>query len=352
MDSSFEHSKYMKRCLELARKGLGNTGTNPLVGSVIVHNDRIIGEGYHCKFGGPHAEVNAINAVKNQELLKNSTLYVNLEPCSHFGKTPPCSLLIKDKEIPEVVVGMTDPNPSVLGSGIEALRQSGVKVTTGILEDECRFLNRRFIINQEEKRPYVILKWAESSDGFIDKVRKKGDPLRPNWITNHTARMLVHKWRSEEDGITAGVNTILTDNPSLNLRDWTGKDPVRIIIDRFGRIPANFNVKDNSSPTWIFSNMKNGIIGDNTRIFKISAKYELSDLLNKLYKEGISSVIVEGGADFTNSFINNDLWDEARVFTGKEKFIEGVKAPKIEKKSNFFHVFRNNKLRIWVKGIT
>jgi len=347
MDSNRKHEKYMRRCLELAAKGLGNTGLNPLVGCVIVYKDKIIGEGYHREYGGPHAEVNAIHSVKNPDLLKDSTLYVNLEPCSHYGKTPPCSLLIMQKQIPEVVIGMTDPNPLVSGRGISTLEESGVMVISGVLEEESQFLNRRFIVNQEKKRPYIILKWAESHDGFIDKVRKKDDPIEPNWITNHTARMLVHKWRAEESGITAGVNTILTDNPSLNVRDWTGTDPVRIIIDRKNRIPDSFRVMDDTIRSWIFRQM-----GRNTDFFEISEEYDLKLLLNVLFKQGISSLIVEGGAKFAKTFLDNDLWDEARVFIGKEIFEKGVKSPKIDKKANFFHVFRNNKLQIWVKGIT
>jgi diaminohydroxyphosphoribosylaminopyrimidine deaminase/5-amino-6-(5-phosphoribosylamino)uracil reductase len=352
MDSNRKHEKFMRRCLELAAKGLGNTGLNPLVGSVIVYRDKIIGEGYHREYGGPHAEVNAIQSVKNPLLLKDSTLYVNLEPCSHYGKTPPCSLLIRQKKIAEVVIGMTDPNPQVSGRGISSLEESGVKVTTGILGKESKFLNRRFIINQEQKRPYIIIKWAESQDGFIDKIRKKDDPLKPNWITNHTARMLVHKWRAEESGITAGVNTILTDNPSLNLRDWTGTDPVRIIIDRKNRIPDSFNVLDDSIRTWIFRPGKINKKGRNTDFFEIQEEYDLKLLLNVLLKQGIGSLIVEGGAEFAKMFLINDLWDEARVFIGKEIFGKGVISPKIDEKANFFHVFRNNKLQIWVKGIT
>lgn len=333
-------------------KGLGKTGLNPLVGCVIVHKDRIIGEGYHREFGGPHAEVNAINSVRKPELLRESTLYVNLEPCSHYGKTPPCSLLIKEKKIPRLVISVEDPNPGVSGRGIGMLKEAGVDVVTGILEEEARFLNRRFFVNQVEKRPYVILKWAESRDGFIDKIRKPGDPLQPNWITNETARMLVHKWRSEEAAITAGVNTIITDNPSLNLRDWTGKTPLRIIVDIKNRISENLNVRDDSVPTWIFSPGKEQQDKIYTVFHSIPANYTLEALLLQLLELGISSLIVEGGAILLNKFINSDLWDEARIFQGKELFFEGIKAPVIEKKPNFFEVFCNHNLKIWVKRIT
>ena len=352
MDSNTEHEKYMRRYLELAGKGIGRTGLNPMVGSVIVHNGRIIGEGFHREFGGPHAEVNAINSVKDQALLQNSTIYVSLEPCSHFGKTPPCSLLIREKKIPRVVIAMMDPHPEVSGKGKTLLQEAGIEVISGVLEEEAKFLNRRFLVNQNLKRPYVILKWAQSRDGFIDKLRKPGDPLEPNWITNQSSRMLVHKWRAEESGIIAGVNTVLTDNPALNVRDWSGKCPVRIVIDRKNRIPENFKIKDDTEKTWIFTAGKNKGEGINTKYFNLNDNYSLEYFLKRLLEMGISSLIVEGGQFLTNHFISNVLWDEARVFTGQLKFKKGVPAPKIEKKDHFFDVFRNNELQIKVKSIT
>lgn len=352
MDSSSLHEKYMKRCLELASRGLGQTGLNPLVGSVIVHNGRIIGEGYHREFGGAHAEVNAISSVKDPSLLKDSTLYVNLEPCSHFGKTPPCSLLIREKRIAKVVISMIDPNPEVCGKGIEILKKAGIEVIAGILSAEAEFLNRRFLVNQRLGRPYIILKWAESRDGFIDKIRTSEDPQEPNWITNHTARMLVHKWRSEENAITAGVNTLLTDNPALNVRDWSGKSPVRVIIDRNDRIPDNFRVKDDTVPTWIFSGKRTGKSGKQTEYLPFSPNYSLDKFLNILFQRGISSLIVEGGSILINSFIDNRLWDEARVFQGKERFIMGIHSPGIKISPQYFGFLRNNKLMIYVKSNT
>ena len=246
MDPSEIHEKYMLRCLELARKGIGKTHSNPLVGSVIVHSGRIIGEGYHHEFGGPHAEVNAINSVKDEALLKDATMYVNLEPCSHYGKTPPCSLLIREKGIPRVVIGSIDPNPQVAGRGINMLREAGIEVIIGVLDEASDWMNRRFFKYIATGKPWVILKWAESRDGFLDRVRQEGEEVRPNWITNQTARILVHKWRSEEEGIMAGVNTVLSDNPRLDVRDWTGSNPVRILIDRNDRIGRLFHVKDGS----------------------------------------------------------------------------------------------------------
>ncbi len=341
------HEKYLRRCFELAAKGLGKTGLNPLVGSVIVHDNRIIGEGFHREFGGHHAEVNAIESVENKHLLKKSTLYVNLEPCSHYGKTPPCSLLIREMGIPKVVISMVDPNPEVCGKGIEVLKNAGVKIIPGLLEKEAEFLNRRFIANVKLKRPYIILKWAESSDGFIDLKRKKGDPVQPNWITGHTARKLVHKWRSEESAIMAGVNTILADNPSLNVRNWKGRDPVRIVIDRFNRIPENFNVKDGTIPTWIFSSVKKHNNKNKTRYIHLEEDYSLVEFLEGLLKMGISSMIIEGGAKLINSFIVAGLWDEARVFTGKTLFKEGVKAPVIDRKPEINETYRNDRLKFW-----
>ena len=342
----------MRRSLELARKGMGRTGSNPLVGSVIVHKGKIIGEGFHRKYGGPHAEVNAINSVKDKSLLSKSTLYVNLEPCAHYGKTPPCSMLIRESKIPEVVISMIDPHSEVSGKGINILKEGGIKVTTGILEKESRFLNRRFLVNQLLERPYIILKWAQTKDGFIDKVRAPGDPVQPNWITNQTCRMLVHKWRSEEAGIIAGVNTVLRDNPSLNVRSWSGKSPVRIVIDRHYRIPRHFKIKDDSKKTLIFTPGRKDFQGKNTEYLILPYDYSPDEFLKRLLKMGICSLIVEGGLTFINLFINNGLWDEARVFTGNMSFKNGIPAPETEENTVFFDNFRNNELQIIVKDIT
>lgn len=347
MDSIPHHERYIRRCLQLAERGLGKTGLNPLVGCVIVHKNKIIGEGFHEKYGGPHAEVNAINAVAKPELLKESTLYVNLEPCSHYGKTPPCSLLIKQNEIPSVVISLTDPNPLVSGNGIRMLRESGVQVTTGVLEKEAVFLNRRFITNISKKRPWIVLKWAQSRDGFIDKIRKKGDPLQPNWITNHTARMLVHKWRSEEFGIMAGVNTILSDNPGLNVREWSGSSPVRIVIDQNCRIPAGSKILNKDAETWLFSSAFKDEVKDNISFFRWDKEKSLNDFLHFLYSQGCYSLIVEGGAKLFNNFISQDLWDEARVFTGDILFREGVSAPVLPGNPDNAVEFRGNFLHFW-----
>ena len=238
--------KYMKRCLDLAILGNGNTAPNPMVGSVIVYNGKIIGEGYHQKCGEAHAEVNAIKSVKDHELLKKATLYVNLEPCAHQGRTPACSLLIRTKQIPRAVIGCIDTFSKVAGKGVEILTNSGCDVTVGVLEKESREINRRFFTFHEKKRPFIILKWAQTLDGFIDKMRTPDMPIKPIWITNELARTVVHKWRSQESAIMIGTNTATKDNPKLNVRDWTGENPVRVVVDRNLRIPQSAYIFDKS----------------------------------------------------------------------------------------------------------
>jgi diaminohydroxyphosphoribosylaminopyrimidine deaminase/5-amino-6-(5-phosphoribosylamino)uracil reductase len=319
---------YMKRCFELARKGLGLTRANPLVGCVILHGDRIIGEGYHHEFGGPHAEVNAIRSVKEQHLLPESTLYCNMEPCAHHGKTPPCSVLICQKGIRKVVISNTDPFPSVNGAGIRQMEAAGIEVSKGCLEQEGYHLNRRFLHFHGEKRPYVILKWARTRDGFIDFVREPGDPVGTNWITDRVSRTLVHKWRSEETAVMIGTHTVITDNPRLNVRRWTGMDPVRITIDRKGRLANDSRILDGSQDTLVFTGVS-GKYSGRTRSIPVDPSYDLDDLMVELYEQQILSVFVEGGAELHRSFIESGLWDEARVFTGKVSFGQGVKAPEI-----------------------
>lgn len=295
-----------------------------MVGSVVVHNDIIIGEGYHEKFGAAHAEVNAISSVKNKDLLAESTLYVNLEPCSHFGKTPPCSLLIREMKIPRVVIGVKDPNPKVSGMGIAILEEAGIMVKTGVLEEESIHLNRRFFTNILKNRPYIILKWAESKDGYMDKIRDKNAPVEPTWITNQTARKLVHKWRGEEDAIFAGVDTIIMDNPELNLRDWSGKQPIRVTLDRNNRIHPDAKIKDGKSETFIFSREIKNESG--YQHWEVSSDFSLEEMMDFLYKKQIGSILVEGGSKIIKSLLELGLWDEARVFIGRDSFGEGVKA--------------------------
>ena len=305
---------------------MGTTYPNPMVGSVIVHEGKIIGEGWHRKSGEPHAEVNAVNSVKNKSLLQQSTIYVSLEPCSHFGKTPPCCDLIIKHQIPNVIVGTVDPNSMVAGAGIKRLQENGINVTLGILEKECRELNKRFFIFHNEKRPYIILKWAESLDGFIAPVKK--EKKEPVWISNVFSRQLTHKWRSEEQAILVGTNTVLDDNPKLDVREWSGKNPVRIILDREGKITDDYFVKDGKTKTIIVTERENLTNTENciyeNAIFDIRLT---KTMVHILYKYGLQFVIIEGGRYTLQNFIDAGLWDEARVFIGNVNLNEGIKAP-------------------------
>lgn len=322
----------MLRCIELGKKGLGTTAPNPMVGSVIVYQDKIIGEGYTSPYGGAHAEVNTINSVQDKKLLERATLYVTLEPCSHFGKTPPCADLIIKWKIPEVVIGLKDPHDRVAGAGIKKLRDSGCKVTVGILEQECREHHKRFLTFQEEKRPYIILKWAETQDGFIapDKNRRKENP-EPFWISNTYSKQLVHQWRSEEQSILVGTQTALADNPKLSVRTWEGKSPIRVILDRNLKIPSDFHVLDKSVDTILFTEESD------TSKYLDGISYELIDFSKKigeqiceaLHKHSITSLLIEGGAKTLQTFIDEGLWDEARIFTGTTQFNTGIQAPRI-----------------------
>lgn len=325
----------MQRCIELAQNGLGTTYPNPMVGSVIVHNDKIIGEGWHRKAGEPHAEVNAINSVKDKNLLKEATIYVSLEPCSHFGKTPPCSDLIIRHQIPNVVIGTVDPFAEVSGRGIKKLTEAGMNVTVGILEQECNNLNKRFFTFHQKKRPYTILKWAESLDGFIAPEKK--ETQSPVWISNKYSRQLVHKWRSEEQSILVGTQTVIDDNPKLNVRDWKGNDPVRIVLDKEMRIPKESHIFDTQTSTLFFTSNppdeKTKNIDFETIDFEQNTVRQIAE---SLYRRQIQSVIIEGGQKTLQAFIDADLWDEARIFKGETILKNGTKAPlvigKLEKK--------------------
>jgi diaminohydroxyphosphoribosylaminopyrimidine deaminase/5-amino-6-(5-phosphoribosylamino)uracil reductase len=342
-----QHETYINRCLDLARLASGETAPNPLVGSVIVHAGRIIGEGLHCKFGRPHAEVNAINSVRDQSLLNDSTLYVNLEPCSHTGKTPPCSDLIIQNGIPRVVVGTVDPNPVVSGKGIRTLKKAGIKVICNILPEKCRELNKRFFTYHLQKRPYIILKWAKTTDGFIDLVRQNPELPQHNWISNNISRMIVHQWRAEEQAILIGTNTALFDNPRLNVREWPGNSPLRLVIDRNLRLPDNLNLFDQTLSTLVFNAVKDCQQGK-IRYVKLDFKESiLHQLLNYLYNIEIQSVFVEGGKRLIESFLNEDLWDEARVFTGKKQFGLGVSSPVIPAVEPDEYLIREDLLQVY-----
>jgi diaminohydroxyphosphoribosylaminopyrimidine deaminase / 5-amino-6-(5-phosphoribosylamino)uracil reductase len=322
------HQKYIKRCIELAKNGLGTTYPNPLVGSVIVHDGKIIGEGWHRKSGEAHAEVNAINSVKDKSLLSKATIYVSLEPCSHFGKTPPCCDLIITNKIPNVVIGTIDPFAKVAGSGIKKLIEAGRNVTVGILEDECNELNKRFFTFHQKKRPYIILKWAETADGFIAPSQK--EEQKPVWITNTFSRQMVHKWRSEEQAMLVGTQTVLDDNPKLDVRDWKGINPIRIVLDKSGRISADYFVKDTTLKTIFITENQNFANSDN--LFYENCTFDNSLALNVadlLFKHEIQSVIIEGGRQTLQTFIDANLWDEARVFKGNVSFKNGISAPNL-----------------------
>lgn len=315
------HEKYINRCIEIAKNGLVAAMPNPSVGAVIVYNDIIIGEGFTSAYGGNHAEVNAIKAVKNKSLLSKSTIYVSLEPCSHFGKTPPCCNLIIENNIPNVVVGILDSNEKVAGNGIKKLLEAGKNVTVGVLERECYVSNIRFFTFHEKKRPYIILKWAETQNGFIaPQIRNEQKPV---WIANEFSRQLVHKWRSEEQSILVGTQTVIDDNPKLDVRDWSGKNPVRIVLDLNNRISKESHIFDSQSET---------IIVSKSRIN--SANNLAQEILTILYEKNIQSVIVEGGSQTLQTFIDQNLWDEARVFRGNVFFEDGIKAPIFNKKWN------------------
>ncbi len=316
---------FMQRCIELASKAMGCASPNPMVGSVIVYNNKIIGEGYHEKYGSHHAEVNAINSVKDKSLLSKSTLYVNLEPCAHFGKTPPCSDLIIQNKIPEVVIGCVDTFSEVSGKGIERMRSVGIDVKVGVLENESRELNKRFFTFHEKKRPYIILKWAESKDGFIAPKNQ----TKPFWMTSSESKKLAHKWRAEEDAILVGRITAEKDNPSLTVREVEGSNPIRIIIDKDLKLSADFNLFNNDAKTIIFNQIKSEENNSNNYI-KINFNNLTENILQELHKQNIQSIIIEGGTKTLQAFIDKNLWDEARIFTTKKTLTEGVKPPTIE----------------------
>jgi len=338
------HANFMQRCLELALLGMGDVAPNPMVGCVVVRDGIIIGEGYHQKIGGPHAEVNAIRSVKNKELLSQSVLYVSLEPCTHFGKTPPCTNLIIENRIPKVVIGTVDPFIKVAGKGIEHMQNAGIEVVVGILEKECRELNRRFFTFHENKRPYILLKWAQTLDGFVDTDRT--ETQHPTWITNALSKRLVHKQRSEESAILIGTNTAEFDNPALTVREWTGNQPIRMVIDRVGRLNQDLTVFDGKAPTWVFTEKDLPEKG-NIKYIRLDFDQDiLPQMMSELYNRNILSVVVEGGSILLNSFLQDGLWDEAFVYTGNQFFGKGVPAPNISGETIGFEKLDDCKLHV------
>lgn len=325
------HEKYMKCCMELAQNGMGKVAPNPMVGCVVVHKDKIIGKGYHEKYGFAHAEVNAINSVETRNLasLREATLYVNIEPCSHFGKTPPCADLIIKTGFKYVVIGTLDPNSLVTGRGLQKLVSSGCDVKVGILEKECRELNKRFFTFHEKKRPYVILKWAQTKDKYMGITNCRLQ------ITGHETAKLVHQWRGEEQSIMVGTNTALTDNPKLTIRKAKGSNPTRILIDRQLKIPSSFHLLDGSVPTIVFTSRKIAAKKNLEYVVVDFKKDTLKQVMQELHHREIQSLIVEGGVQLLTSFIENDLWDEAKVFTAEKSLsvkADGRGAPMMKAK--------------------
>ena len=321
--------------MQIAKKGIGTARPNPSVGAVIVHQDMIIGEGFTAPYGGNHAEVNAINSVEDKSLLKEATLYVTLEPCSHFGKTPPCADLIVKHALKQVVIGCLDANSLVSGKGIERLKKASIPVVLGVLEVECRKHHKRFFTVQEKKRPYIILKWAETKDGFVAPIKKVEN--KPVFISNIYSQQLVHKLRSTEHAILVGTNTVLADNPKLNVRTWSGENPIRVVLDSALRVPDNSNVLDGSAKTILIT-----ATGNKKRTPKKNVIFEEIDFSENIAKQiclvlnnhNIQSIIIEGGTQTLQSFIDENLWDEALVFVGDTSFQKGVKAPIIKKQFN------------------
>jgi diaminohydroxyphosphoribosylaminopyrimidine deaminase/5-amino-6-(5-phosphoribosylamino)uracil reductase len=337
-------AKYMSRCIQLAMQGAGYVAPNPLVGALLVYKNRIIGEGWHRQYGGPHAEVNCIHSVaeEDRKFISRSILYVSLEPCTHFGKTPPCTDLIIEKKIPEVVIGCRDPFKEVDGKGIEKLKAAGVKVKSGVLENECRELNKRFFIFHTLRRPYIILKWAETGDKKI-----AGAGAERLMISNELSNRLVHKWRSEEASILVGTHTAMLDNPELSTRLWPGPSPVRLVVDMDLKLPAELKLFDKSIRTVIFNKVKNEEQGQLLYYRVTERQHLVHQIMNALYQLKLISVLVEGGAKLHQSFIDEGLWDEIRVIQNRELLInKGLEAPVFNKQD------ANSELRLGADVIT
>lgn len=341
---------YIKRCLELAATAIGNVSPNPMVGCVIVANGKIIGEGYHQQFGQAHAEPNAIKAVFEQygddakALLKEAVAYVNLEPCAHFGKTPPCADLFVKHQLKKVVIGNRDPFSGVDGKGIEKLKNANIEVISGVLDDECRYFNRRFFTRIQKQRPYIILKWAETANRYFATTDG-----HQKWISGALAKRLAHKWRTEEDAILIGKKTAIVDNPHLTAREWPGKNPIRLVIDKHLQIPQNNHIFNKEAKTIILNEVKTDVI-DNVHYIQMEDMhfYLAQKVAFQLYLMDIQSVIIEGGAHILNQFLEADLWDEARVFTSDSSWTEGIAAPTINGHLQDSFTLGNDKLSIYI----
>ncbi len=331
---------YMRRALDLAVLGRGKVSPNPMVGCLIVHKNQIIGEGYHQKYGEPHAEVNAIQAVQDKSLLPDSTFYVSLEPCSHYGKTPPCADLLLKYQPKKVVICNVDVNPLVAGKGIQKLRNAGIEVQVGLLEEEGKNLNKRFFTFITKQRPYIILKWAETADGFMAKENHE-----PYWISNEISRMLVHKWRGEEDAILVGTNTALYDNPYLNVRSWTGRNPLRVVIDKDLKLPADLHLFDRQQDTLCY-NLHKQEVHENLEYVKIKGEGFLHYFFQDLYFRKVQSILIEGGAKVLHNLLEHDLWDEIRLFRSPLTFGKGIVAPRPQGK--VFEVTQLGTDSLWI----
>jgi diaminohydroxyphosphoribosylaminopyrimidine deaminase/5-amino-6-(5-phosphoribosylamino)uracil reductase len=345
-----EDIKFMRRCLDLASKAEGMTYPNPLVGSVIVYEGKILGEGYHLKPGEPHAEVIAINSVSDKAKLKLSTLYVNLEPCSHFGKTPPCADFIISNQIPRVVIGTTDTSEKVSGKGSKKLLDAGCEVITGVLESECRRTNRRFFTFHEMRRPYITLKWAQSADGFLDIKRTEGHGTGPTWITGKPEKVLVHKWRASEQSILVGAGTIRADDPFLNVREWKGQDPLKLILSRSGSFSSRLTIGNTKNNVVVFTHNAQAEMPASAKVLLQEGKPSSLQISDYLYSVGIQSLFIEGGAEVLSHFISTGLWDEARIFTGKQYYRGGVVAPLINGILFSKTVFSGSSLEVYLKN--
>ena len=317
--------KYMMRCIQLAQNGKLGAAPNPMVGAVVVCDGRIIGEGYHAKCGEAHAEVNAINSVKDESLLRRSTLYVSLEPCAHYGKTPPCAKLIVSKGIPKVVIGCQDPFSKVAGKGIEILKQAGCEVVVGVLEKACQDLNKAFFTVQLKHRPFITLKWAQSADGFMDVERNDGEPVK---LSSPLTQLIAHKRRAEHQAIIVGTQTARLDNPSLNVRDWCGPQPLRIVIDKDLTLPRHLHLFDGSQPTLVVTEKNETIAGAMTLQVDFNQSI-LPQLMEELQRRNIQSLLVEGGSKLLQSFIDEGLWDEAYVEHCPQVLGHGIMSPSL-----------------------
>ena len=341
-----KHEHYMNRALELSANGLGSVSPNPMVGCVIVHENKIIGEGWHQQFGGPHAEVHAINSVGDKSLLPEATVYVTLEPCSYHGKTPACSDLLIRNKVKQVVIAALDPNPKVSGAGVEALKAAGIEVIAGVLGGKSIEMNRRFFVNQRLNRPYVLLKWAQTRDGFMARTNYDS-----KWISNALSRQRVHQWRAQEDAILVGKNTVKYDDPSLTVRDWYGRNPVRVILDRNLELKPDYKLFDREVKTLVY-NTKGSLVEKGYEKVQVDNEGFLKGVLTDLLSREIGSVLVEGGSQILDSFVKAGLWDEARVFTSEQKFVKGIEAPQLDETQHSIEVIENDELGYYFNSKT